>query len=1158
MKTKAVTSTVGGDTPLAVVSAAFAAGRSEALKALSHRRRSVLYGVSGSAAAMALAALPAGRKALTALVIGADSDDAACLYGDLCRVSGDEAVAILPSGYRRSIKYGQEDEASRILRTQTLTRLLGEEGSHRSPLRFIVSYPEALAERVASRDEVDSHTVNLRVGQSIDPKTLLQTLLDNGFSKVDYVYIPGQAAMRGGILDVFGFNDERPVRIDFFGDDIDSIRFFDVETQLSDDKIDSVSIAADVTRLAKASPSLLEFVDEKTLVAVRAGIDVCARVRAVAASDIAVNALMASNEDGMTIADIRADIVDADAFAERYDAMRRMTLCAAPDPASTDAEKSTDTSASESGGKTFPATLDLHCSPQGIYHKNFELIAKSLGDFAQKGYKIYILSDSARQIQRLRDIFADRGDEIAFGGVEGTLHEGFVDHEHKACVFTDHQIFDRFHKYTLRSERARSGRVALSLKELGAIRPGDYIVHVDHGVGRFAGLLRTNVNGHTQEMIKLVYQNEDIVFVSIHALHKLSKYRGQEGEAPKLNKLGSGAWNRIKERTKSRLKDIARDLIRLYAARKDQQGYAFAPDSYMQNELEASFVYEDTPDQITATQAVKADMESPRPMDRLICGDVGFGKTEIAIRAAFKAAVDGKQTAILVPTTVLAYQHYNTFKERLKEFPVRVEYLSRARSAKDTKAILADLADGKIDIVIGTHKLIGKTVHFHDLGLLIIDEEQKFGVAVKERLKQMKVSVDTLTMSATPIPRTLQFSLMGARDLSSLTTPPANRYPIVTNVDTLSDDLLFEAIGFELARGGQVFIINNRIEGLYRLQNMVSRLVPDARSVVAHGQMPPEALEKAIIDFSNHDYDILIATTIVESGIDMPNVNTIIVNNAQNFGLSELHQLRGRVGRSSRKAFCYLLVPPDTELTGVARRRLQAIESFSDLGSGIHIAMQDLDIRGAGNLLGAEQSGFIADLGYETYQKILKEAVTELRTQEFADTMTASTDTVGDGATGADDFVADTTVESDLELLLPADYVPQESERISLYRELDSIERQDDLEAFAARLVDRFGPIPAVARELLLVPRLRRDARRLGIEKVVLKNGKMYTYFVDASNVAYYQSAMFGRMLSYLNLNSRRVHIRENAGRRSFVIDAVPTVHDAVSALETALTLPVS
>lgn len=1154
MKTEAVLTTAGGDTPLAVISAAFASGRSEALKSLAHHRRSIIYGVSGSAAAMTMAALPPGRKTPAALVIGNDSDDAACLYGDLCRVIGEEAVAILPSGYRRNIKYGQEDEASRILRTQTLTRLLGE-GSHSVPLRFIVSYPEALAERVASREEVDSHTITLRVGQTIDPADVLQSLLDNDFCKVDYVYIPGQVAVRGGILDVFGFNDERPVRIDFFGDDIESIRYFDVETQLSDDKMDSVSIAADVTRLAKANPSLLQFLEDKALVIVRAGIDVCARVRAVAASDIAVNALMASNEDGMTIADIRADIVDADDFAERYDTMRRMTLCAAPDPNSENPENA---EVSEAGGKAATATLDLHCSPQGIYHKNFELISKSLGDFAQRGYKIYILSDSARQIQRLRDIFADRGDDITFGGVEGTLHEGFVDHEHKACVFTDHQIFDRFHKYTLRSERARSGRVALSLKELGAIQPGDYIVHVDHGVGRFAGLLRTNVNGHTQEMIKLVYQNDDIVFVSIHALHKLSKYRGQDGEAPKLNKLGSGAWNRLKERTKSRLKDIARDLIRLYAARKDQQGHAFAPDSYMQNELEASFVYEDTPDQITATQAVKADMESPRPMDRLICGDVGFGKTEIAVRAAFKAAVDGKQTAILVPTTVLAYQHYNTFKERLKEFPVRVEYLSRARSAKDTKAILADLAEGKIDIIIGTHKLIGKNVHFHDLGLLVIDEEQKFGVAVKERLKQMKVSVDTLTMSATPIPRTLQFSLMGARDLSSLTTPPANRYPIVTNVDTLSDELLTDAIGFELARGGQVFIINNRIEGLYRLQNMVSRLVPDARSIVAHGQMPPEALEKAIIDFTNHDYDVLIATTIVESGIDMPNVNTIIVNNAQNFGLSELHQLRGRVGRSNRKAFCYLLVPPDTELTSVARRRLQAIESFSDLGSGIHIAMQDLDIRGAGNLLGAEQSGFIADLGYETYQKILKEAVTELRTQEFAGTITASTDTAGDGATDANDFVADTTVESDLELLLPADYVPQESERISLYRELDSIERQDDLDAFAARLVDRFGPIPAVARELLLVPRLRRDARRLGIEKVVLKNGKMYTYFVDASNVAYYQSAMFGRMLSYLNLNSRRVHIRENAGRRSFVIDAVPTVHDAVSALETALSLPVA
>ena len=600
------------------------------------------------------------------------------------------------------------------------------------------------------------------------------------------------------------------------------------------------------------------------------------------------------------------------------------------------------------------------------------------------GYSLYILSDSDKQFDRLKAIFADRGDNITFTPVNGTVHEGFVDHVQKMCVLTDHQIFDRFHKYNLKSDRARSGKLALSLKELSAIEPGDYIVHVDHGVGKFAGLLRTDVNGRTQEMIKLVYANNDTIFVSIHALHKLAKYRGKEGVEPRINKLGSGAWNKVKERTKSKLKDIARDLIKLYAARKQEKGFGFSPDSYMQQELEASFIYEDTPDQLTATQAVKADMESDKPMDRLICGDVGFGKTEIAIRAAFKAATDSKQTAVLVPTTVLAYQHYNTFKNRLKDFPVRVDYISRARTPKQVKQVLGDLADGKIDILIGTHKLIGSSVKFKDLGLLVVDEEQKFGVAVKEKLKQMKTNVDTLTMSATPIPRTLQFSLMGARDLSAITTPPANRYPIVTSVNALNDDIIAEALNFEMSRNGQVFIVNPRIEGLHELEAMVKRLVPDARTIIGHGQMPPEKLEKAIIDFANHDYDVLLATTIIESGIDMPNVNTIIINNAQNFGLSELHQLRGRVGRSSRKAFCYLLVPPHVPLSPTARRRLQAIEGFSDLGSGIHIAMQDLDIRGAGNLLGAEQSGFIADLGYETYQKILHEAVTELRNEEFA------------------------------------------------------------------------------------------------------------------------------------------------------------------------------
>ena len=739
-------------------------------------------------------------------------------------------------------------------------------------------------------------------------------------------------------------------------------------------------------------------------------------------------------------------------------------------------------------------------------------------------------------------IFEDRGDDISFTPINSTIHEGFVDHVSKNCFFTDHQIFDRFHKYTLKSDRARSGKLALSLKELSSIEVGDFIVHIDHGVGRFAGLLRTNVNGKTQEMIKLTYQNDDIIFVSIHALHKLSKYRGKEGVPPKINKLGTGAWNRVKERTKSKLKDIARDLIKLYAARKNETGFSFSPDGYLQQELEASFIYEDTPDQLTTTAAVKADMESSRPMDRLICGDVGFGKTEIAIRAAFKAATDNKQTAVLVPTTVLAYQHYNTFKDRLKDFPVRVDYISRARTPKQVKQIIADLADGKIDILIGTHKLIGKDVKFKDLGLLVVDEEQKFGVAVKEKLKQIKINVDTLTMSATPIPRTLQFSLMGARDLSAITTPPANRYPIVTSVNALNDDILLEAINFEMSRNGQVFIVNHRIEGLYDLEAMVRRLVPDARTVVGHGQMAPDKLEKVIIDFANHDYDVLLATTIIESGIDMPNVNTIIINNAQNFGLSELHQLRGRVGRSNRKAFCYLLVPPHIPLSPVSRRRLQAIESFSDLGSGIHIAMQDLDIRGAGNLLGAEQSGFIADLGYETYQKILKEAVIELRTEEFSDVLTAEDPE-------EKEFVADCVIESDMELLLPAMYVPQESERIILYKELDSIEREIDLQAFKNRLNDRFGKIPPETAELLRVPRLRRLARQLGVEKVALKQERMYLYFVDDSNRAYYQSPMFGKIINYMQQNARRCRIRENNNRRSISIEQVTTVETAVDIL---------
>ena len=1083
-----------------------------------------LYNLAGSSAAMALTSL-VGDQQPPLVIVGDSLDDAGYLYHDLTRILGEDAVAMFPSGYKRDIKYGQVDPPAMILRTEALNRW------HTDPtLKAVVTYPEAMAERVASQETLTRHTLRLSTSAQADLTETVHWLRDNGFTEVDYVYEPGHFALRGSILDIFGYSNELPFRVDFFGDDIESIRTFNIETQLSEKRLDEIAITSNVAGQSRGE-SLLDFIDPSTLMAIRDADFTVERVKAIASSEFSTSAMIADEGDASAM----KQVIDADDFTGRLGSFRqvRFSATARPDPAA-------------------QASIDFHCVPQGIYHKNFDLISDSFKRLIDQGFTIYILSDSAKQIERLRSIFDDRGDDIDFTPVISTIHEGFSDETTKICVFTDHQIFDRFHKYNLKSDRARSGKLALSLKELSAIEPGDFIVHIDHGVGRFAGLLRTNVNGRTQEMIKLVYANDDIIFVSIHALHKLAKYRGKEGVPPRVNKLGTGAWNRVKERTKTKLKDIARDLIKLYAARREEKGFAFSPDSYLQHELEASFIYEDTPDQLTATQAVKADMESDRPMDRLVCGDVGFGKTEVAIRAAFKAAVDNKQTAVLVPTTVLAYQHFNTFRERLREFPVRVDYLSRARTPKQVKQILADLAEGKIDILIGTHKLIGKSVKFKDLGLLIVDEEQKFGVAVKEKLKQMKTNVDTLTMSATPIPRTLQFSLMGARDLSAINTPPANRYPVVTSVSSLSDDIVSEAVNFELSRNGQIFFINDRIESLFELENMLRRVVPDARIITAHGRMSPDKLEQAIIDFANHDADILLATTIIESGIDMPNVNTIIINNAQNFGLSELHQLRGRVGRSSRKAFCYLMVPPHIPLSPVARRRLQAIESFSELGSGIHIAMQDLDIRGAGNLLGAEQSGFIADLGYETYQKVLKEAVSEIRNQEFADLETAATDA------DEKEYANDCVIESDLELLLPANYVPQESERIALYRELDDIERETDLQAFRSRLIDRFGKIPSVTAELLRVPRLRRLARQLGIEKVSLKQEQMYLYFVDESNRAYYQSPMFGRLLSYVQANPSRCHIRQRGERRSFSIDHVPNVETAVDILNTIHALPVS
>ena len=801
------------------------------------------------------------------------------------------------------------------------------------------------------------------------------------------------------------------------------------------------------------------------------------------------------------------------------------------------------------------ATLHFNITAQPLFHKNFELVRSSMRNLKAAGNRLFVLADSLKQTDRLQNILTEmagreEGNEVKdFTAVERTIHEGFTDDDLKISCFTDHQIFDRFHKYNLRSDHARDAKMALTLKELMQFEPGDYVVHIDHGVGRFAGLVRVaGADGSMQEMIKLTYQNDDVVFVSIHSLHKVSKYKGKEGEPPHLSRLGTGAWDKLKERTKKKIKDIARDLIKLYSRRREEKGFAFSHDSFMQHELEAGFAYEDTPDQLRVTQEVKADMEGSRPMDRLVCGDVGFGKTEIAVRAAMKAAADNKQVAVLVPTTVLALQHYNTFASRLKDFPVRVDYLSRARTTQQTKAILKDLEEGKINIIIGTHKLIGKTVKWHDLGLLIIDEEQKFGVSVKEKLRQLKVNIDTLTMSATPIPRTLQFSLMGARDFSVMQTPPPNRRPIQTEVHTFSHEIIADAVNFEMSRNGQVYIVTNRISALPNLAHLVTKYVPDARVAVGHGQMPPAELEKIILGFVNYDYDVLISTTIVENGIDVPNANTIIVDAAHHFGLSDLHQMRGRVGRSNRKAFCYLLAPPLALLKDDARRRLQAIENFSDLGSGIHIAMQDLDIRGAGNLLGAEQSGFIADLGYETYQKILSEAVTELKNDEFADLYA---DELKAGAQlSGDVFVDDCSVECDLKAYFPEDYVPGSSERMLLYRELDALNTDEQLAAFRRRMEDRFGPLPPEGEELLLIAPLRRLGRRAGAERITLKSGRMMLYFVSNTDSPFYRSETFGRIINYATTNFRRCKLDEQKGKRRMTVRDIKSVQQALNIMQ--------
>ena len=1097
----------------------------------SKSRNIFLDGLLASSSALLFGSLTTKCKTKIMFVMQ-DADEAGYLYHDLTQILGDKQVLFFPSSYRRAVKYGQKDSANEILRTETLCEIKNEEDNKKKDSSlFIVSYPEAMAELVVSHNSMDSRMLTLAKGEEKPMNDIVSTLRDFGFSEVDYVYEPGQFARRGSILDVFSFSSEYPFRIDFFGDEIDTIRTFEVENQLSKDKCDNATIVPELSQSNEERIPILQFLPKDTFLCVKDFTYVC---------DI-INKVYEEGFSQQALVEMTAGATEM----ECQEIMNRMRSDIQLVTASTFMRDALDFRMIEMGHKpsrNADTTIRFDIKPQPLFHKNFDLLKKSLEDYQLMGYKVYILADSRKQQERLKEILE------AFVPVDKTLHEGFVDNMMKACFFTDHQIFDRFHKYNLRSEKARSGKVALTLKEISQFEIGDYVVHIDHGIGKFGGLVRMPQGDGYQEMIKITYQRGDAIYVSIHSLYKVSKYKAQDnGEPPRMSTLGTGQWERLKERTKSKIKDIARDLILLYAKRRKEKGFPFSHDSYLQHELEASFLYEDTPDQLKATNDVKADMEKARPMDRLVCGDVGFGKTEVAVRAAFKAATDSKQVAVLVPTTVLAYQHFQTFSKRLKDFPVRVDYLTRARSAKQTKELLKDLEDGKIDILIGTHKLISKQVKFKDLGLLIIDEEQKFGVSTKEKLRQIKVNVDTLTMSATPIPRTLQFSLVGARDLSVIQTPPPNRYPIQTEIHTFSPEIIVDAINFEMSRNGQVYIVNNRISDLQRLKETILKYIPDARIAIGHGQMKPEELEHIILDFANYDYDVLISTTIVENGIDIPNANTIIINSAQYFGLSDLHQMRGRVGRGNRKAFCYLLAPPLSALNQESRRRLEALENFSDLGSGINIAMQDLDIRGAGNMLGAEQSGFIADLGYETYQKILSQAVTELKNDEFSEIYKEE---IKSGEMTGEDFVDDCSVESDIEMYFPDQWVPTDSERMLLYRELDNLKTDDELARYRQRLIDRFGEIPKVANELMNVVPLRRKAKQLGCERLMLKMGRMTMFFVSNPNSPYYQSRAFDSILNYIASNPKRCNIRENNGKRSLVVNDVKTVEDAIVVLE--------
>ena len=1051
--------------------------------------------------------------------VAEDRDAAAYLLNDFYNLLDERQVYFFPSSWKRSAAYGAEDAQGVVQRTATMHAVRNFSGKG---YLVVCTCPEALAERVADAEALQRETITVRVGDRISIEVLEQALVDASFTRVDFVYEPGQYSVRGGIVDVFSYSESKPYRLDFFGDEVDSIRRFNISSQLSSDRLERVEIIPDLN----------------------AGTPAAAKVSF---------ARFAGAEASWWF-------YDADFVLRRVNDIRRRTLSDMEHPDEIDSLLTSRNSlvADLSGSRIFllrdnlperpaAATVKFATSPQPKFNKNFEMLADDMIRGALRGYDTYIFSENKAQVERLENIFHQIGrGQAVVRSLSTTLHEGFVDNDLKLCLYTDHQIFDRYQRYRINGEIRRDEQMTVA--ELNQLRPGDYVVHIDHGVGRFDGLVKIAAgDGRMQEAIKLVYKDGDVLFVNVHSLHRISRYKSGDGEPPKVYKLGNGAWQKLKNATKKAVKDISRELIALYAKRKASKGYAFSHDSYLQHELEASFRWEDTPDQQSATAAIKKDMESDQPMDRLVCGDVGFGKTEVAIRAAFKAAVDGKQVAVLVPTTILALQHYRSFTERLRDFPVRVEYINRTKSTKEVSQIREDLASGKIDILIGTHKMLGKQIVFRDLGLLIIDEEQKFGVAAKEKLTEMSVSVDTLTLTATPIPRTLQFSLMGSRDLSVISTPPPNRQPILTESHVFSEEIIRDAVEAELARGGQVYFVHNRVEDLPALQGLITRLCPKARVAVGHGKMPAEQLEKLIMDFIYGEFDVLVSTTIVENGIDIPNANTIIVDNAQNFGLSDLHQLRGRVGRSNQKGYCYLLSPPDELLSSDARRRLRAIEEFSDLGSGFNIAMQDLDIRGAGNLLGAEQSGFIADVGFETYQKIMNEAVAELRAEGL------HVPGLSDGEQEVVEqmrFIDDAHIDIEVEAALPDAYVSQQAERLKLYRELDSTKDEEALQAFESRLADRFGPLPRAAKELLNVVRLRWEAIRLGMERVKVKNGLMIVHFVGEENSPFYKSEAFMTLLQRVTQRPDRFVLKQHNNRLAMTVRNVKDVEDAYKTLQ--------